>query len=271
MKNGVIVDVWGDKWWYKDGLLHREDGPAIERANGDKSWYLNDLLHREDGPAVIGANGLQYWYFNGELHREDGPAWIGADDTQCWYLNGQRHREDGPARVWDNGTQEWWVNGQLHREDGPARIYANGTQEWWVNGEVHREDGPAFIGSRGRKSWWLNGVKVTEQIVMRPETITLAQIQKSRNNEVRSIMIERYGWHRFLADSNAKMIDKRENAVENTKEALFFTRSFGKRLVVTCPTGRVFTLGVPSDIVTCKAAQQWLGNSTEEINVIGRT
>ena len=32
----------GDKHWYLNGKLHREDGPAIERSNGDKYWYLND-------------------------------------------------------------------------------------------------------------------------------------------------------------------------------------------------------------------------------------
>jgi len=106
---------------------------------------------------------------------------------------------------------------------------------------------------------------------MRPETITLTQIQKSRNNEVRAIMIDRYGWARYLADSKAKMLDKRDNVIENTKEALFATRSFGNRLVVSCPTGRIFTLGVPNDIKTCKEAQQWLGNASKEINVIGRT
>ena len=31
----------GYKYWYLNGKLHREDGPAIEWANGDKSWYLN--------------------------------------------------------------------------------------------------------------------------------------------------------------------------------------------------------------------------------------
>lgn len=29
----------GDKEWYKDLELHREDGPAVEHANGDKEWY----------------------------------------------------------------------------------------------------------------------------------------------------------------------------------------------------------------------------------------
>ena len=38
------VDVYdnGDKHWCLNGKLHREDGPAIERADGSKSWYLND-------------------------------------------------------------------------------------------------------------------------------------------------------------------------------------------------------------------------------------
>jgi len=31
----------GNKHWYLNGELHREDGPAIEFANGDKKWYLN--------------------------------------------------------------------------------------------------------------------------------------------------------------------------------------------------------------------------------------
>ena len=42
----------GDKFWWLNGKLHREDGPAYEGANGNKSWYLNGKLHREDGPAM---------------------------------------------------------------------------------------------------------------------------------------------------------------------------------------------------------------------------
>ena len=38
--------------WYFNGVLHREDGPAVEYDNGDTSWFQNGVLHREDGPAV---------------------------------------------------------------------------------------------------------------------------------------------------------------------------------------------------------------------------
>jgi hypothetical protein len=248
MKNGMIVDEEGNKTWYKDGQLHREDGPAYERADGSKLWFFNGNLHRQDGPAVEDTDGRKEWYINDQLHREDGPAYEGAD-----------------------GRKFWCINGQYHREDGPAIEYADGDKFWYINGQLHREDGPACELADGRKKWYLNDVLVTEQIVLKPETITLAQIQESRSNEVRSIMIERYGWQRYLVDSNAKMLDKRDNVIENTKEALFATDSFGNRLVVTCPTGRVFTLGVPSDAKTCEEAQRWLGNASVGINVIGRT
>ena len=34
--------------------------------NGDKEWYLNGKLHREDGPAVEYADGSKYWYLDGK-------------------------------------------------------------------------------------------------------------------------------------------------------------------------------------------------------------
>jgi hypothetical protein len=65
LKYTVKVYPNGDKFWYLNDKLHREDGPAVEWANGDKYWYLNGKRHREDGPAVEQANGDKYWYLNG--------------------------------------------------------------------------------------------------------------------------------------------------------------------------------------------------------------
>jgi hypothetical protein len=40
-KPEVKVDSNGTKQWYLNGKRHREDGPAIERADGTKEWFLN--------------------------------------------------------------------------------------------------------------------------------------------------------------------------------------------------------------------------------------
>ena len=65
-----IVEYGGDKYWYRNGKCHREDGPAVEYANGTKFWYRNSELHREDGPAIECANGDKFWYLNGKGYTE---------------------------------------------------------------------------------------------------------------------------------------------------------------------------------------------------------
>lgn len=41
MKDGLNVLESGVKYWYKNGLLHREGGPAFEYRCGGGEWWLN--------------------------------------------------------------------------------------------------------------------------------------------------------------------------------------------------------------------------------------
>lgn len=50
-QNGIITNS-ETTTYYKNGKIHREDGPAIEWINGNKHWLLSDRLHRTDGPAI---------------------------------------------------------------------------------------------------------------------------------------------------------------------------------------------------------------------------
>ena len=62
----VKVDDYGDRYWYLNGKLHREDGPAVECVGGTRFWYLNGKCHREDGPACEYTSGAREWYLNGK-------------------------------------------------------------------------------------------------------------------------------------------------------------------------------------------------------------
>ena len=68
MRNGRIVDKFGDVRWYLNNELHREDGPAVELASGSCFWYLNDQLHRTSGPAIERANGDGEWRLYGRSY-----------------------------------------------------------------------------------------------------------------------------------------------------------------------------------------------------------
>lgn len=129
-----------------------DDKPTMEEHwGGDKCWYLNDKLHREDGPAIEYSNGDKSWYLKGKLHREDGPAEEWADGTKEWWLNGEEVTEEEVMGMNDKPTM---------------KINEHGTKLWTLNGELHREDGPAIEWCHGDKDWYLNGKLVTEEEVM---------------------------------------------------------------------------------------------------------
>lgn len=45
----VDVNMYGDKLWYnEDGVLHREDGPAIIYFSGTRFFWLKGLWITED-------------------------------------------------------------------------------------------------------------------------------------------------------------------------------------------------------------------------------
>jgi predicted lipoprotein with Yx(FWY)xxD motif len=62
----IVTDNDGTRRWYRDGLLHREDGPALELPDGTRRWYRNGQLHREDGPAVERHDGTREWWVDGK-------------------------------------------------------------------------------------------------------------------------------------------------------------------------------------------------------------
>ena len=105
-KNGIIINK-ETVTYYKNGKIHREDGPAIEWRNGNRHWYLNDCLHRTDGPAI-------------ELVETEQRCTINK-----WSINGKFHREDGPAVEWGNGYKEWWYYGKKLTEDEFNQLQQN--------------------------------------------------------------------------------------------------------------------------------------------------
>lgn len=103
----------GDTDYYdKDGLHHREDGPAMILYEKDKialeKWYIHGQLHREDGPAVTYyLLGIREWYKDDVLHREDGPAYENDKwDRRAWYLFG----EELPYYKWEDEVKRRYSN-----------------------------------------------------------------------------------------------------------------------------------------------------------------
>ena len=137
--------------FYKDGALHRTDGPAVIWSDGRKEWWEDgSLTNVRCIPNEMTDDMASFWFKNGIFHRKDGPAVSSGWGYEAYYVYGKPHRIGGPAIIWPNvhngstSRKEWWVDGVLHRDDGPAIIRSDGTKEWWANGKCIKKTKPNF-------------------------------------------------------------------------------------------------------------------------------
>lgn len=43
----ICLEYFGNRWWYKDFMLHREDGPAVELDYDYNEYWLNNKRYSE--------------------------------------------------------------------------------------------------------------------------------------------------------------------------------------------------------------------------------
>lgn len=105
--------------WFQHGKLHRNgDKPAITNFHESlREYYKNGVLHREHGPARV-TEYVEEWFLNGMLHRPLRPAVIKLyphHKEWRWFINGNCHNALGPALITEDadGTKAYWfINGK---------------------------------------------------------------------------------------------------------------------------------------------------------------
>lgn len=182
IKNGKFTDENGVIVFYKDGIIHRDDGPAViwpdnlpnekyEHYLNFKYFNSNSMISYEydnpDNPGEGGdlitfketfppkeilvdknySSGFTFQKVNDFYKYEDVPPKYHGG--MAWLKDGELHNENSPAIVLNSGSIFWLKNGLLHRDnDKPAIEYVGdwGTrQEFFIYGERHRENNPAII------------------------------------------------------------------------------------------------------------------------------
>jgi hypothetical protein len=104
------------------------------------------------------------------------------------------------------------------------------------------------------------GVPVDQRIAFQPETITVAEILGERNAELRRVLLERFGFERFMAEAGAVVVD-RDRDPGGERQLLRLKLEGDEDLVcvsVSCPsTERRYLLRVPPTMRTCRQAVAW--------------
>ena len=88
-------------------------------------YYKDDLLHREDGPAMVTKDKTQVWYKYGNVHSYNNqPAITCVDGFKAWYDTGIRHRSDGPAIIHPDGKFSFYYLGYFAAEEEVFNLQA---------------------------------------------------------------------------------------------------------------------------------------------------
>jgi hypothetical protein len=96
---------------------------------------------------------------------------------------------------WTDDTLYWVAKPRVHTEPTTTDR----------GRRLHHATGAALESDVEPLYFW-HGVLVTEQIMVRPETLTATQIQAETNAEVRRVMLERYGYERYVTDIGATVV-----------------------------------------------------------------
>lgn len=83
---------------HRYGVCRGDHSLAIVRPNGDRFWYRNGKLHRNKGPAADCQDGYQVWYRDGVCHRADGPAIRWPSGREAYCLDGKLMSQQDFAR-----------------------------------------------------------------------------------------------------------------------------------------------------------------------------
>lgn len=162
-------------------------------------------------------------------------------------------------------------------------------------GELHNDEGPAVQWADGAKQYYIDGHALGhlgELIVERPQDLTIEHINNEENEEIKRLAIDKFGWGKYLDGVGATLLDRRENAVDNTIEALvsvqqkIWQRRWGwnstpeeqtieqRKLILSCrSTARQYFLAVPEEIRNCVEGQRWMaeGANTEHVAAFNHT
>jgi hypothetical protein len=172
----------------------------------------------------------------------------------------------------------WWIPCAwgVVVSDRPTVIHIEQVGErGWGSHQMHCAEGPAIAWSDGYALWMWHGVRVTQQIIEAPETLTLEQISSEENAEVRRIMRERFGESEYLIATGAVLADADfEGATEGAAPRALIEDAEGTTWLVGTDgsTGRTYHMplaheGGGTPIKTCREAHESLCGFPETLIV----
>lgn len=218
-------------------------------ADGSWAQAVRDLVGKEGLACADKASAM----------REGGNLWSGwvAYVTFFRYVVGL----DLDYSKWDHYEKAAVHGGVRYMEERFCTVSDRPTGNIWLNDEqqLHREDGAAIRWRDGTALYLIEGQYMPAWTVEHPERVVADDISKEENEEVRRIMMNRYGVGRFLLDTGGKLLDTDvETYRKGSAPRALLEDKWGKKWLYGTDggTGRVYYMSVPDRATTCREAHE---------------
>ena len=231
--------------------------------------YISDLrgkLPNELGDSLGDSLGASLW---ASLWASRGSEWWGQHEAYwilfylfCRDVLGTKYdaKRSRQLDMWRDIAQSccWWWCYENYVVISERPTVCRMTEQ---EGRLHCEDGPALAFADGYSLYRWHGVTVPDDVIMHPETITVAHIDGETNAEVRRVLMERYGESRYLADSGVSPIHTDGYGTLFRKEIPNDEPLVMVRVINSTPEPdghrKIYMLRVPPTIETAHAAVAW--------------
>ncbi|HSH03915.1 MAG TPA: hypothetical protein VLL52_15475, partial [Anaerolineae bacterium] len=127
-------------------------------------------------------------------------------------------------------------------------------------GRLHNRHGPALAYDGWAFCAW-HGAAIPDWYILQPDKITTNTINHTHNTEIRRLLLDQYGLHRYLQDTHAKLIH--QDQYGQLYRQIRHSRDIFHLLLVTNSTPepdgthKQYLLRVPPTITTAHAAVAW--------------
>ncbi|MEU3920584.1 DUF6745 domain-containing protein [Streptomyces sp. NPDC029004] len=207
VRDEVRTRPWADE----RRRLHDELGPqgwsALWSATGAQLWDTTRELAERIRTGVVAElmeqpedeSDVRLLLLDAVLGQHDA-AWLAAFD-------GRGERLAGLAQVARNAGWWWPYKNAVVISERPAELHRDEA------GRLDRGDGPALAFPDGFALYAWRGMPVPAAFLDELASLTPARIRAEENAELRRVMLEFYGYDRYLSESDAQPMHRDETGI----------------------------------------------------------
>ncbi|SME91845.1 DUF6745 domain-containing protein [Streptomyces sp. Amel2xC10] len=183
---------WSAHWAATGGRLWESAQSLVDRI---RAGVVAELAGRETGPE---AAAVRLVLLDAVLGQHDAP-WLAAFGTRDGLLDGPL---DGLAAVCRSAGW-WWPFARVAVVcERPVALHRDEA------GRLDHGDGPALAYPDGFALYAWRGMPVPAEFLAELPALTPERIRSEENAELRRVMLEYYGYDRYLTDSGARPVHR---------------------------------------------------------------